>query len=43
MEPFEQQMSLLITVLVASGPVALVSGLAGGYTLARVRCLPSIG
>jgi heavy metal sensor kinase len=40
MEPFEQQMSLLITVLVASGPVALVSGLAGGYTLARRALSP---
>ena len=40
MEPFHQQLSLLITVLVASGPVALVCGLAGGYTLARRALSP---
>ncbi len=40
LEPFEQQISVLITVLVASGPVALVCGLAGGYTLARRALSP---
>jgi heavy metal sensor kinase len=40
MEPYEHQISLLITVLVASGPVALVCGLAGGYTLARRALSP---
>jgi heavy metal sensor kinase len=40
LEPFEKQISLLITVLVASGPVALVCGLAGGYTLARRALSP---
>lgn len=38
--PFEQQLSLLITVLLASGPIALASGLAGGYTLARRALSP---
>jgi heavy metal sensor kinase len=40
LEPFEQQISVLITVLVASGPVALACGLAGGYTLARRALSP---
>jgi heavy metal sensor kinase len=40
MEPFEHQISLLVTVLVASVPVALVCGLAGGYTLARRALSP---
>jgi len=40
MEPFEHQISLLVTVLVASGPVALVCGLVGGYTLARRALSP---
>lgn len=40
LEPFEHQISVLITVLLASGPVALVCGLAGGYTLARRALSP---
>jgi heavy metal sensor kinase len=40
LEPFERQLSLLITVLVASGPLALASGLLGGYTLARRALSP---
>ncbi len=40
MEPFERQLSLLITVLLASGPVALGCGLIGGYTLARRALSP---
>ncbi len=38
--PFERQLSLLITVLVASGPIALACGIAGGYTLARRALSP---
>ena len=38
--PFDRQSSLLITVLLASGPIALASGLAGGYTLARRALSP---
>jgi heavy metal sensor kinase len=37
---FERQISLLITVLLASGPIALASGIAGGYTLARRALSP---
>jgi heavy metal sensor kinase len=40
LEPFEQQISVLVTVLVASGPVALACGLVGGYTLARRALSP---
>jgi heavy metal sensor kinase len=40
LDPYEQQLSLLVTVLVASGPIALVSGLVGGYTLARRALSP---
>jgi heavy metal sensor kinase len=40
LEPFERQMSLLMTVLLASGPIALLSGIGGGYTLARRALSP---
>jgi heavy metal sensor kinase len=40
LEPFERQLSLLMTVLVASGPIALALGIAGGYTLARRALSP---
>ncbi|HEV8072185.1 MAG TPA: ATP-binding protein [Planctomycetaceae bacterium] len=38
--PFEQQISVLTTVLLASGPIALALGIAGGYTLARRALSP---
>jgi heavy metal sensor kinase len=38
--PFDRQISFLITVLLASGPIALASGIAGGYTLARRALSP---
>jgi heavy metal sensor kinase len=40
LDSFEHQMSLLTTVLVASGPVALGLALIGGYTLARRALSP---
>jgi heavy metal sensor kinase len=40
LDSFERQISLLITVLLASGPIALASGIAGGYTLARRALSP---
>jgi len=33
--PFEQQISLLITVLLASGPIAIAAAIVAGYTLSR--------
>lgn len=38
--PFDDQISLLVTVLLASGPAALFCGLVGGYSLARRALSP---
>ena len=40
LKPFEQETSMLLTVLCASGPVALGLGLVGGYSLARRAISP---
>ncbi len=38
--PFDRQLSFLLTVLLASAPVAMVLGIAGGYTLSRRALSP---